>query len=68
MMYTNINMINPDLPHCLLESGLDLTKSSFAIFCSVYRVRGGGALLYKPIRDVPFFRVSFFKHKFLNRV
>ena len=34
----------------------------------VYPVREGGALPYKPIRDVPFFGVSFFQHKFLKRV
>ena len=28
---------------------------------------GGGALPYKPIRDVPFFRVSVFQHKFITR-
>ena len=29
---------------------------------------GGGALPYKPIRDAPFFGVSFLQRKFLNGV
>ena len=38
-------------------------------YCPIsdYFARGGGALPYKPIRDVPFFRVSFFSVKIPER-
>ena len=40
--------------------GLSLTFTSFTNDKNLVLIPGGGALPYKPIRDVPFFRVSFF--------
>ena len=50
-----------------LENGIHLPKAALKIVFEDLCSRGEGALPYKPIRDVPFFR-GLFQPNFLNRV